>query len=203
MSYCLAGEKPKVYYKFGVNPYSIYQPNIAPIDVSMEDYSVNGANYSETGYTLTVYSTNNFQTFSYVVRNYQVVDKGAAYIFAERYELLVQTCASDSLVSLFNIDPSTIVISGATTCPTIKPDKRKAKLHVKKAGETADIFSIEGDYPGSFKVACEGCPEGTIKCECDSYPGYCCVSCSELKTNIAGITATVKTINQQGSVSYG
>lgn len=49
----------------------------------------------------------------------------------------------------------------------------------------------------NLQVGCdEGCPDGYIKCEASVYPGYCCISCSEIKTGIASATAMVRSINR-------
>jgi hypothetical protein len=47
----------------------------------------------------------------------------------------------------------------------------------------------------SVKVSCNGCPPNHIKCECSSYPGYCCISCAEIKSGIAATTALLRSIN--------
>ncbi|OLP19819.1 hypothetical protein BST81_03555 [Leptolyngbya sp. 'hensonii'] len=39
-----------------------------------------------------------------------------------------------------------------------------------------------------FEVSCEdGCPEGQCKCPKDGYPGYCCLPCAELASQIRSI----------------
>lgn len=46
-----------------------------------------------------------------------------------------------------------------------------------------------------FKISCgDDCPDGQMKCKCDSYPGYCCVSCNEIISGINSATATLRGI---------
>jgi hypothetical protein len=53
----------------------------------------------------------------------------------------------------------------------------KCQLIIKHQGQ--EIFSITGECPLTFKVACDNdCPEGQLKCEGHKgYPGYCCIDC--------------------------
>lgn len=46
----------------------------------------------------------------------------------------------------------------------------------------------------TYKISCDNdCPEGEMKCECNAYPGYCCISCLEIKAEIQSTTAMVRT----------
>ncbi|MBW4479684.1 MAG: hypothetical protein KME54_23265 [Tolypothrix brevis GSE-NOS-MK-07-07A] len=48
----------------------------------------------------------------------------------------------------------------------------------------------------TFEIACDNdCPPGHMRCETSSYPGYCCIPCAEIKSEITSITASVKRIN--------
>lgn len=47
----------------------------------------------------------------------------------------------------------------------------------------------------TFKVNCDDqCPPEHIKCESDHYPGYCCIPCSEVAGELAGITQQLRQI---------
>lgn len=49
---------------------------------------------------------------------------------------------------------------------------------------------------GNYEVSCDDdCPEGYMKCTCPEYPGYCCISCSEIKGGIANATAQLRGMN--------
>ncbi|MBD2210188.1 hypothetical protein H6G27_09890 [Nostoc linckia FACHB-104] len=203
MSYCNLRDSPKVYFKFNGQSEQIYQSKESPIDVSMSDYSTYGVNFSSVGYQITVYSTNNFGYFSLTVRNYRIIDRGTAYTSDQRYSLEAQYCNSDEWVSVFLVNPGTLSVNNSITCPTSKPDIRKAKLEIKKAATSTIIFTTEGDYPGTFKVSCGDCPAGTCRCESDSYPGYCCQDCASLAGEVRAIKNTVKTLNSKGRVKHG
>ena len=57
------------------------------------------------------------------------------------------------------------------------------------------IFTDKGECPCNFNVACgDDCPDGSIRCDCDSYPGYCCIPCDEVKGGIANITAMLRNV---------
>jgi len=36
----------------------------------------------------------------------------------------------------------------------------------------------------STSFACDGCPTGTIQCNCNNYPGYCCLPCQAIEEEI-------------------
>ena len=45
----------------------------------------------------------------------------------------------------------------------------------------------------NYTISCDNdCPDGYIKCTTTSYPGYCCIPCSEVKGGIANITAMLR-----------
>ncbi|MUL39341.1 hypothetical protein [Gloeocapsopsis dulcis] len=57
--------------------------------------------------------------------------------------------------------------------------------------ENQEIFSDFGEAPGKFSVACEGCPEGTIRCNAPGYPGYCCIPCKKVAARINNLAARI------------
>jgi len=173
--YCNVGDKPKVYYKFGTSTQQIYESPASPIDVTVENFSTNTSNYSPVGYGLSGNSTNSGVPFSIVVRDYQIIDQGSGSPPDIRYILYVQRCQDSGLISYTNTDPASITINPAITCGASITNTMKSRLHIKKAGESTDIFMVEGDYPCTFKVACIDCPDGFCRCDCDTYPGYCCL----------------------------
>ena len=176
MSYCNIGDKPKVYFKFGTSSEQTYESRESPIDVTIENFSpTNTSNYNPIGYGISGSSTNSGSGFTLVVRDYKIIDQGSSAPPDTRYILYVQRCQDSGLINFTNTDPASIVINTAITCGVSIPDTRKSRLHIKKEGESTDIFTAEGDYPCTFKVACIDCPPGTCKIDCEAYPGYCCL----------------------------
>lgn len=46
-----------------------------------------------------------------------------------------------------------------------------------------------------YQVACgDGCPPGYLRCECLSYPGYCCIPCNSIKADIRGARQALRGI---------
>jgi hypothetical protein len=67
----------------------------------------------------------------------------------------------------------------------------KCTLIVKYQGTT--VFEKSGDCPLDFQVACDDdCPPGYIKCNKTDYPGYCCISCSEIKSEITALRSAIR-----------
>lgn len=192
MSYCQQGDNPKINFKFKGQREQTYISKYSPIDVETEEYSVNGANYSESGYRIQAYSRNNFVTFSVVVRNHEIKFMGAGNF---SHLLRVQQCNDAQMFDFQYIDINTLQIFNDATCPVSIPDIRKAKLKIKNAVNNVLIFEVEGLAPLTFNVACRDCPPGQCRCESRNYPGYCCISCNELAKEVNSITQMVKRVN--------
>ena len=192
MSYCNLGEKPKVYVEFNGQNKQTYEPNASPIDVSTEDYYSDSTNYSDTGYKITFFSPNNGTHLSAIARDFRIVDHGGNV-----FSIDIQLCGKDSFtVGYAEIAPSTLAIDTSITCGDSKPRTKKTKIHIKKAGEATDIFTVVGDYPGTFQVACNArCPDGFCECPSPGYPGYCCLDCASTASNIRTITNELRAKN--------
>lgn len=55
------------------------------------------------------------------------------------------------------------------------------------------LLAHAGLCPIKFKVACDDeCPEGYFRCESSGYPGYKCISCSEIQSQLAAMRNQVK-----------
>ncbi|BAT56381.1 hypothetical protein NOS3756_53860 [Nostoc sp. NIES-3756] len=78
---------------------------------------------------------------------------------------------------------------------TNKPPEQICKLEVKDTSQNI-LFSASGKCPINYQVACGNCPDGYIECKTDSYPGYCCIPCSELRNGIAAATSALRGINR-------
>ncbi|WP_156818174.1 hypothetical protein [Mastigocladopsis repens] len=54
-----------------------------------------------------------------------------------------------------------------------------------------------------MNIPCEGhqiscddeCPPGHIRCETSAYPGYCCIPCNEIKSEIAAMRSIIRRLN--------
>ena len=190
-AYCNPGDKPKVYVQFNGQSQQIYEPNVSPIDVSSEDFNVDGTNYSETGYGLTFYSPNNGVGISVIARNYQLRN-----VSEHNSTIDIQLCGQDAMKAGYaDCDPSTLTSDNSLHCPDIKKNTLKTKIHIKKSGETVDIFTVTGDHPGTYKVACGNCPDGYCECPSQGYPGYCCLDCDAVARQLHSITQKLKAKN--------
>lgn len=67
---------------------------------------------------------------------------------------------------------------------------------VSVVDKNAKVIQITGNGTATWTVTCDDeCPPGYMKCECNSYPGYCCISCSEIRSGINNATALLRGIN--------
>ncbi|AKG21489.1 hypothetical protein [Calothrix sp. 336/3] len=67
-------------------------------------------------------------------------------------------------------------------------------------GDGNQVFFKDYDYGKcpSIKVNCAGCPSGQIELKTNQYPGYCCLSCSEIKSEIKNMASSLKGIKLNG-----
>lgn len=57
------------------------------------------------------------------------------------------------------------------------------------------IFSDVGECPVTIKNFCDDCPDGTTRCACPGYPGFCCLPCEPTAAEIKSIADLVRGIN--------
>lgn len=186
--YCQTGEKPIIEYSFGQGSVRKFKSDFAPIDVSSKPAPVESSdNFNSQGYQLNFYSTNNFRDLSIIVKDYKIAISDNPDNSVIRY----MNCGETKFQPGVNFRPSTLIVNPNIKCPS--PSKNRCSIEVKHKGII--IFQDQGDCPCNFKVQCGDCPEGYIKCQKPLYPGYCCISCSEIRGGIASITTTLRNIN--------
>ena len=57
------------------------------------------------------------------------------------------------------------------------------------------LFNVRGSTC-NYTISCDNdCPDGYLKCHSDSYPGYCCIPCGDIKNRITSLIAKVKGLN--------
>lgn len=80
-------------------------------------------------------------------------------------------------------------------CGDMPQPKKRCKISVKTTSGGI-LINEEGDCPVDYNVACnDDCPPNTVRCSSDAYPGYCCIPCNEIKSEIKAITNHVRSIN--------
>lgn len=89
-------------------------------------------------------------------------------------------------------DSNTRTGSSSGDCSNCNSDSVKVTIKDKNGNQ---LYQKTGKDPCNVLVSCNGCPSGQIKCDCDAYPGFCCISCSEIKGGIASATAMLRGIN--------
>lgn len=93
---------------------------------------------------------------------------------------------------LISIDPQPPYLDN---CGDMPRDRKQCKITVNAIGGGL-LINEQGNCPVSYDVACDSdCPPDTVRCSSDAYPGYCCISCSEIKGEIIAITNQVRSFN--------
>jgi hypothetical protein len=72
-----------------------------------------------------------------------------------------------------------------------KPPTEICTLKVKNELGTV-IFEDDAKCPIPFEVICSNCPKGQKECSKSSYPGYCCIPCSQISGKIYNLAAKIK-----------
>lgn len=206
MTYCKAGDKPQIKYKFGNGNERIYKSEFAPIEVIQKGIPVDAKDeYSAEGYGITVNSSN-FNGTAIVVSHEEFVlppnpdyfpfSGGATFLF-------LMYCGQ---TSYYKSNPCTSLVSKALGCVasayplgsyTINPNARcpiannqRCSLLVKHKGII--IFQDQGDCPLSISVQCGNCKEDSHECNHQAYPGYCCVPCKETGEKLKNIASSIR-----------
>jgi HSP20 family molecular chaperone IbpA len=192
MGYCKIGDRVRVTYRFNDGSDKNFESEVAPIDIQIKKGSQDSTdNYSREGYELTFYSTNNRSWFSERAIDYKIIDQGGDLRF--RYIIYVRFCGQKNFDFNVNIDPNTISIDSSKKCPIPETDNI-CILNISYNGK--QIFSDTGECPITFNVGCnDGCPPRHIRCETSAYPGYCCIPCNEIKSEIAAMRSTIRRIS--------
>lgn len=205
--YCQPGQSPKVYYHDArTNTFSIWEGNKSPIDVSIT--TVDNPNLPNQ-----IYAWN----FSTLLNPRTTLDQlpfravGKLTDFKVVGIINTDTFNGRQIANYsaqFRDGNNNLIIGSAVGYypgdePTLEkiliPDSDKSpqqicKLTIKDVNNVL-LFSYTGYCPIEYHIACEGCPDGFLKCSCNQYPGYCCISCSEVKTGLSNILADIRRIN--------
>lgn len=68
-------------------------------------------------------------------------------------------------------------------------DKKRLKI---TDGNNNIVYDKTGVVK-NLKVGCDSdCPDGHLKCDCNRYPGYCCIPCDEYATKISNAARRIK-----------
>lgn len=192
---CEPGQKPKVIYQFQDGNQRTFLSKLSPIDVEVRETPIDATeNYREEGYTIRFYSTNNYRNVEWIVKDYYIYEQPRE-VSQFRYVIRAIDCVHYSYHNTgVNIDPSTLTIDSSQKCPLYqRSSNKKCSIIVSHKGNS--VFQDQGNCPCSYKIQCGNCPDGSIECQTNSYPGYCCIEYSQIKAEIAHLTAMVRRIN--------
>jgi hypothetical protein len=74
-----------------------------------------------------------------------------------------------------------------------KEDPLKWEIHIVDSKQNS--FTDYGLQKPTYAVQCGDCPEDSIRCHSNHYPGYNCIPCSEMKSEIAAIRSMIRRRN--------
>ncbi|MEH2287166.1 hypothetical protein [Nostoc sp.] len=203
MSYCNSGDKVTVTYVFGDKQTSVFKTSQSPIEVATENYQDNStSNFDANGFQITFNSPQGqYGTITAVVTDYSIefYDFGAFHPYTGYYINLVR-CGETSFPPITEGDKGAkmsdlnLTIDRTVKCPIVRSTSGLCEIKVLVGGKT--IFSAHGKCPVTFDVACgDDCPEGFCKCKSLGYPGYCCLDCAVVASEIHSITQSLKIKN--------
>ncbi len=193
MSYCNAGDKPRVDYKFNSEAGITYQSQVSPINVVTGTAPFNTtSNYNSQGYRITFNSPQGaYGQIQLTVLDYQIFTyQGTNYL---------QNIPCGGSAFPAQLPENAAVITSAVTedhtvhCPSNTPNNGTCTLAISHQGAT--LFKVQGNCPLTYVVTCGKCPPGTCECHSDSYPGYCCNDCGSNAAQIHEITQSLRNQN--------
>lgn len=213
MNYCQAGDKPTIKYQFSGQAARTYKSNFAPIEVITKPLPIESSeNYNPEGFGVGFIPLNGNGTFYwYSVTDYKIfqIPAGVDQVWGTTPRIALKYCGS-SFIKVPNCNSSpafqytqcldtsflnlnTLQFDPNRKCPANQQGGTRCSIQVLYNGQV--IFQDQGNCPVTFDVTCGNCADDEIKCEKPEYPGYCCVKCSEIVTEIQSIKSTLRSIN--------
>jgi len=189
MSFCTTGEKATLSYAFG-NSGSQEEANFeGAIDVNVTTYDPFPGlqQYNGNGYFMRFNRLGNppwVNVIGVLGCGYYLANFNPNY----GYEFYLIGCdGTVSYVGLVYPDQGSnpVTIDNSQHCPSPAPPLPDTTdtITVKQNGVTLVTFT--GKHAAKYSVTCgDVCPEGTCKCEQTAYPGYCCLPCGEVASQI-------------------
>jgi hypothetical protein len=208
MLYCEAGDKPTIKYQFSGQNEKIYKSEFAPIEVVTKTTLIEGSsNYKSEGYGIGFIPLNGNGTyfwFSVVDHKIFAIPSGVDPIWGTTPRIALMYCGETVFSKLSNCSASrsgpyveclqTFLFNGSfdidPTRKCISVNNNKCTIQITYNGLT--IFQDQGNCPVNFSVSCGNCPPGTEEHKSSIYPGYCCLDCASVASEIRGITNTIR-----------
>ena len=209
MTYCKLGEHVRVSYKFANEDEKAYETDKSPVEVSIKNVpTFQTKNFKAGGFTVNFNSPNNFYGgVTLIVRDFYYQPEQIQYDYGlphtasfgypgiDQHGIVFRPCENQpanypDLPYGFVLGPvadlNTLKIDLTRGCnKLVEVEKDKCLLEVRSTLSKEILFSVAGDCPCEYKVACgNNCPNGYLKCESSSYPGYCCISCNQIKSKV-------------------
>lgn len=196
MTYCSGRTRATANINWSSGNKEIFVSNSPPVEV---------ASVSTRGYSLSYRhdvapNNNNFQNSYNRIMFLGNFAEPVSYRLVSSSDLkrndLIVTSGTPSKEDTINITDNIVYGSVLSNLQLISDNNLLTTVTITEINKNRK-FSIT--YPGTaqWEVDCDDdCPPGTIKCVCPEYPGYCCISCSEMKNGIAAATAAVRGINR-------
>ena len=196
MQYCVEGSSPIVKYKFGTGGYKQFKSEVSPIEVTIQSFPIpNTDNYNGEGFKVSFRVANDpNRTIELFLLDYKFEDlpPGLGYPPDAKNMRFMECGDKEFNPGAIGCLTSTLQINYSIKCPT--PSNSRCAIQVFNLNKGL-VFQDQGDCPVDFEVQCGNCPDGFIECQTSTYPGYCCLSCSEVKGEIIAIKNTVKSLN--------
>jgi hypothetical protein len=204
MTYCKTSDKPTIKYTFQGQNEKIYKSEFSPVTISTKTVPIDATdNYSKEGFLIRYRSPSctNFNCAA-VVHDYFLRFDPVSGI----PQIYIMGCGQTSYQRLSNGNlqathtlnvgqqaPGQWVVEDRTVkCPS--PNAERCSIEISHNGLV--IFSDQGNCPVNFSVNCSNCPPGTEEHKSPIYPGYCCLDCASIASEIRGITNTVRGFNR-------
>lgn len=73
----------------------------------------------------------------------------------------------------------------------------KCQIQIIDSNGNQIFREYDGECP-KINIKCNECPDGQIEIKTKQYPGYCCLSCSEIKSEIKNMASSLKGIKLHG-----
>lgn len=193
--FCFGDSKATVYYKDESGNDAVFSTNNTPINVDCDNQVRTGKfiyTVAFTGYFFGTCNPGNGNFGGEFIADSYTETPALPFTnygtcFANKYEFFIDGNKTDEIK----------VTSDRTITSRLNPNYSKGGNHlIIKNAQGIEIFKRKVQSC-DYRIACGNeCPPNHIKCKCNSYPGYCCIPCSEVVGGIKSITAAVRGVNR-------
>lgn len=176
-AYCLNSDTAVVSLKFTNSELEVLRFESAPICIKTESWESENKCFRFAGKD--VYNINYFEVFlcgtnpGYVTSSYGGISPAFNGVIAVGDGTYRYRSGTESIAEVTEVVRNPNVYESGGDCYGCLINSGSVKVTITDKNNKK--LSEQIGFSPQIKVSCNGCAPGEIKCNCDAYPGYCCI----------------------------